>query len=107
MAQAQETPVDLYGLLETTILHELTHTPSGGESLDLSSQVSGFRGWHYVTSDLEGDAYNNADSLAFMGLVSKLVQLGFRVDSAGDLHQLAASKLAMLKRRSHFNGSRT
>lgn len=110
MAKEQATPVDLYGLLELTILHELTHTTNGGLTDDLASPVVntvGGAGWGYVTSDLQGDAYENAESIAFMGLLSKLIQLGFTVYRAGNLRQLVARKFAMSRKRSHFNGSRT
>jgi hypothetical protein len=32
------TPVDALGLLEKVVLHELTHTIAGKESIDASSQ---------------------------------------------------------------------
>ena len=47
------TPVDLYGLLEAAMLHELTHTTAGGESDDIQSALQGVvgtGGWLYATT---------------------------------------------------------
>lgn len=83
LAKQEATPVDLYRPLELAILRELTHTNNGGDTDDLANpavNTVGGAGWGYMTSDLEGDAYNDTESVAFMGLLSKLVQLGFTVD---------------------------
>lgn len=97
------TPVDLYGLLELTILHELTHTFQGGEAKDIPPAFPelGINGFRYATN--VENAEDNAETVALMGLLSKLVQLGFEVDSEGDLFPIASSKN---KERSLVNMSR-
>ncbi len=66
----------------------------------------GTSGFNYATS-IEEDAWNNAESVAFMGLLSKLAQLGFEVDADGNLEQIAASVASKGKRslanRFHFD----
>ena len=105
MAKEGATPVDLYGLLELAALHELTHTRDGGSTHDYPSPISdqvGGAGWGYATS-IEGDAYDNAESVAFMGLLSKLVQLGFKVDKNGNLNPIAVSGKRSLVNRFLFD----
>ena len=86
------TPVDLYGLLELTILHELTHTFQGGEAKDNPPPFPelGINGFRYATN--VADPEDNAETVALMGLLSKLAQLGFEVDSEGHLSPIAMSK---------------
>ncbi len=62
----------------------------------------GGAGWRYATNVL-GDAYNNAETVAFMGLLSKLVQLGFGVYEDGDLYYIPAPAKRSLVNRSHFH----
>ncbi len=66
----------------------------------------GSAGFNYATSIGE-DAWNNAESVAFMGLLSKLAQLGFEVDADGNLERIAASVASKGKRslanRFHFD----
>ena len=105
LAKQQATPVDLYGLLELAILHELTHTRNGGSTEDLPSQYVkeyGGAGWRYATS-VQGDAFNNAETVAFMGLLSKLVQLGFGVYADGDLYHVLIPEKRSLFDRFHFD----
>lgn len=98
------TPVDLYGLLELTILHELTHSFQGGSSVDVPSAYGGgFTGFANAVS-VGALGYTNAETLAFMGLIGKLVQLGFWVDFAGGLRQIAAEPPGKRSKRS-FNGN--
>ena len=81
------TPIDLYGLLEATILHELTHTKAGMEADDIKSilqGVVGTSGWLYATS-VSAQGSNNAENLSLFGMGAKLVQLGFKVDRNGVL----------------------
>ena len=88
------TPIDLYGLLEATILHELTHTKAGGESDDIASDLQGAvgtAGWLYSAS-LSAQGSNNAENLSLFGLGAKLVQLGFKVDVNGVLTAIPTSK---------------
>lgn len=49
--------------------------------------MNGFRS----ASDVE-NSENNAETVALMGLLSKLAQLGFEVDSEGDLSPIATSQ---------------
>lgn len=92
MAFQTATPADLYGLFELVILHELTHTKNGGQTKDWASPIKkvGSGGFNYATN-VGADAYNNAETVAFMGLLSKLAQLGFEVDANGNLEVIAAS----------------
>ena len=92
--QYKGTPIDLYGLLESTILHELTHTKAGMESDDIASileGVVGTSGWRYATS-VSAQGSNNAENLSLFGLGAKLVQLGFSVDQNGVLTAIPTSK---------------
>ena len=93
LARQETTPVDLYGILELVILHELTHTRNGGDTEDYFSpkvKQVGSGGWLYVTSVGRDRGWDNAESVAFQGLLSKLVQLGFGVDKNGYLYRLRA-----------------
>lgn len=104
LADRSATPVDLYGFLELLILHELTHTYAGGLSKHYRSAQSGLDGAGFRAAAGVGvNAWNNAETLAFMGLISKLIQLGYSVDHFGELHQIPAEGLAV---RSLHNLSR-
>ena len=92
--QYKGTPIDLYGLLEAAILHELTHTKAGMESDDIASILEGFvgtGGWLYSIS-VSPQGSNNAENLSLFALGVKLVQLGFTVDRNGVLTAMPASK---------------
>ena len=65
----------------------------------------GGAGWRYATS-VQGDrAYNNAETVAYMGLLSKLVQLGFGVDTDGDLYYIPMQAKRSLVNRSHSHAN--
>ena len=86
--------MDLYGFLELLILHELTHTYAGGMSEHYPSAQSGLEGTGFRAAAGVGvNGWNNAETLAFMGLISKLIQLGYSVDNLGELHQIPAEAL--------------
>ena len=104
------TPIDLYVSLELVILHELMHTKAGGQAKDYPSQITGLGtvGFEYAIS-IGSLAYDNAESLAFMGIIGKLIQLGFSVDALGNLHPILAPLVRRditPGRRSLVNGSR-
>lgn len=95
IAKYKGTPIDLYGLLEAAILHELTHTVAGGESDDVPGPLTnlvGTGGWGSTLVVRGTGGAKNAESLAMFGLGSKLVQLGFKVSFAGRLTPIATSK---------------
>lgn len=96
-------PVDLYGLLELYILHELAHTFGGGSTLDIPSPVNGLRssGFYYVRN-VGIEVWDNAELVAFMGLLSKLVQLGFEVDANGHLNRIELSAKRSLVNTSRY-----
>ena len=96
------TPVDLYRLFELILLHELTHTISGGSSKDLQGMGSG--GFTFVRS-VGPLAWDDAETLAFTGLLGKLAQLGFEADPYGNLIQSVAMVPGLRRKRSRVNGS--
>lgn len=99
LAARSATPVDLYGFLELLILHELTHTYAGGRSKDYPGIQPGVGGGGFLAATSVANQWNNAETLAYMGLISKLIQLGFSVDIFGELHQIPAA--AVLDRSLH------
>ncbi|KAI9775689.1 MAG: hypothetical protein M1839_000956 [Geoglossum umbratile] len=60
--------IDEYTLLAQTILHEMTHHPSLGDTDDFDYK------WEGITSLSAGDALKNADSYAYFGLGAFLLQ---------------------------------
>ena len=102
MSTMRATPVDLYGLLELILLHELSHTQTGGSTIDVLGVSTG--GFKYVRSVPGARAWEDAETVAFMGLLSKLAQLGFEVDPNGNLRQLVAQIPGLLRKRSRVNG---
>lgn len=73
------------------ILHELTHTYAGGLSQDYPGLQTGVGTGGFLSATSVGaNQWNSAETLAYMGLISKLIQLGFSVDFFGGLHPIPA-----------------
>lgn len=98
------TPVDLYGAFELVLLHELSHTYTGGNTQDVPGV--GVGGFEYARSVPGALAWDNAENVAFMGLLSKLAQLGFEAEPNGNLVQSVARISGLLRKRSRVDGSR-
>lgn len=104
LASQSATSVDLYAFLELKILHELAHTWAGGGAKDYRGTPSGMGESGFIAATSVGSlAWKNAETIAYMGLLSKLVQLGFTVDHWGELHQIPAEAPG---KRSFINSSR-
>lgn len=94
--------------MELVILYKPTHTRNGGDTIDIISPLAevGTGGFSYATNVGE-DAYNNAKTVAFKGLLSKLAQLCLEVDADGSLEVIPASAASKGKRslanRFHFD----
>ena len=104
MSLLRATPVDLYGVFELVLLHELSHTYTGGNTQDVPG--AGSAGFEYARSVPRALAWDNAEHVAFMGLLSKLAQLGFEVEPNGNLVQSVARIPGLLRKRSRVDGSR-
>jgi len=83
-------PIDLCGLFEFTNLHELMHTVAAGVAEDISPPgMVGTSGWNAATNT-GGQGWNDAQTLAFMGMGSELIQLGFAINQQGNLRRTRA-----------------
>ena len=85
-------------------MHELAHTFGGGQSLGIPSPVNGLpsSGFEYARS-IGIKAWDNAESVAFMCLLGKLVQLGLEVDANGNLNRKEVLVKRSLVSMSHFD----
>ncbi|KAJ5216528.1 uncharacterized protein N7498_002935 [Penicillium cinerascens] len=88
------TPIDVTSLLDKVILHELTHTRVGGESVDVDgpSFLTVRYGWNRCrklaqegSSDPSRQAQVNADSIALCGSAIRYIKEGKRVKKNGDV----------------------
>ncbi|KAI1410408.1 hypothetical protein F5Y13DRAFT_192269 [Hypoxylon sp. FL1857] len=75
-----KTPMDYFSLLESTILHEMTHTAFGGYTRDVDGQDS--YGWENVIR-LANEGWDNAESLAFFPIGVRLIREGFGIQKDG------------------------
>ncbi|KAI9757449.1 MAG: hypothetical protein M4579_003465 [Chaenotheca gracillima] len=72
LTKAQRTTIDLYALFSTTCLHEIMHTTVMGQADDVGS--GGGYGWKKIVAlGAAGSGSRNADSLAYMGLGTTII----------------------------------
>ena len=83
--------MDLLALLEMWLVHELSHTKTGGDTIGVPSLANlpagTVGGWERVTS-LKDEVYRDGEAAGYYALGGWLISAGYVVNETGELYPI-------------------